>query len=432
VVAVNGNELTIDIPIVDTIEDQYGGGEVYLTDTNDGHIRQTGVERMRMESSFDGSEDENHGWTAVHLRRVQHSWVKQMTAVHFGLSAVRMETDSNFNTIEEVAHLDPISQPVGGRRYPLYVQDGIGNLIQRSFTRQGRHSFVTSSRVTGPNVWLDCLATETRADDGPHHRWATGLLFDNISTNELFVHNRLDFGSGHGWSGAQVMFWNIAVASANSHNGNAASVVSDAPHGAMNWVVGSNQAPDDSSKTPNEPCGLREAIESVAEPRSLFLQQLRDRLGTTGVDAVTTPEQRAGRIWNELAEWAGEGELFPDPICGKGIEHDGGACCAASCGTCGGHGCSARNGATDSCCVGTIQASNRSCLEYGPPCLLPDPTCSRGIQNGDACCKESCGICGGDECSDREGGAAGCCVNPIREAARSCDEFPPPCVVTGG
>jgi hypothetical protein len=417
VVRVAGNELTVDIPIVDTIEDQFGSGEVYRVAQGSGHIGQCGVERLRMESSYDGEFDEAHGWTAVNFRRTQHSWVKQATALHFGFSAVRISAESNFNTVEEVAHLDPVSIVAGGKRYPLYVEDGIGNLFQRSFTRNGRHSFVTSSRVTGPNVWLDCFATQSSNDDGPHHRWATGLLFDNVSTEELHVQNRLDSGSGHGWAGAQVMFWNSA----------ADSLISDAPHGAMNWIVGSNVEPGQSTWKV-EPPGLRESIESVATPRSLYLQQLQDRRGTTAVTAVTTPEQRAGRIWNELEAWAGETELFPDPSCDRGDEKDG-VCCADSCGACGGSGCGRRNGASDSCCIGVIQASNRSCLEYGPPCLLPDPTCSGGILNGDTCCASSCGTCGGEDCSDRDGGSAGCCVGPIGEAGRSCAEYPPPCVV---
>jgi hypothetical protein len=68
---------------------------------------------------------------------------------------------------------------------------------------------------------LDSLGEQTHNDDGPHHRWATGLLFDNIQTEQLHVQNRKDYGSGHGWSGAQVLFWNPEVP----------SLISDAPTG---------------------------------------------------------------------------------------------------------------------------------------------------------------------------------------------------------
>ena len=45
------------------------------------------------------------------------------------------------------------------------------------------------------------------------------------------------------------------------------------------------------------------------DPRSLYLQQLHDRLGQAAVDAVTLPAQRKGRIWDQIATWAGQGRL---------------------------------------------------------------------------------------------------------------------------
>lgn len=46
-------------------------------------------------------------------------------------------------------------------------------------------------------------------------------------------------------------------------------------------------------------------------PRSLYLQQLEDRLGPEAVEAITIPEQRYGRIWDQLSEWGGEGAFVP-------------------------------------------------------------------------------------------------------------------------
>ena len=85
------------------------------------------------------------------------------------------EHDPATRAMEEVAQLDPISQVAGGRRYSFYVAgSGVGNLFNRCFAREGRHNFVTGSRVTGPHVWLDSLSVQNNSDEGPHHRWATG------------------------------------------------------------------------------------------------------------------------------------------------------------------------------------------------------------------------------------------------------------------
>lgn len=298
ITAIQGNLVTVDIPIVDTIEDAYGGGALFKTDVQ-GRIGHCGVEDLRLESDYASDTDEDHGWIGVQLSRATSSWVRRVTVRYFGYSAVHIDDESSFNTVQEVAMLDPKSEITGGRRYPFNVSSGIGNLFQRCYAREGRHNFVTGSRVTGPNVWLDSLAENNHADDGPHHRWATGLLFDNTRSEELRVQNRQDSGSGHGWAGAQVMFWNAK----------ASSIVCDAPKGAMNWAVGPVGDKTEGQWAPEEPFGWWESEGTVVEPRSLYLQQLSDRLGPDAVKAVTVPAQRSGRIWSALRDWAGEGRL---------------------------------------------------------------------------------------------------------------------------
>ena len=56
-----------------------------------------------------------------------------------------------------------------------------------------------------------------------------------------------------------------------------------------------------------------------------------------------------------------------------------------------------------------------------------DPTCSEGhwkAKSADICCMASCGQCGGTGCSSLSGGAEGCCVKTIRDkgGAGSCDQ----------
>lgn len=263
--------------------------------------------------------------------------------------------------------LQPVSVITGGRRYSFNLSGGTGNLFQRCYSEEARHDFVSGARTTGPNVWLDCYSRDSYADDGPHHRWATGLLFDNLASRYLHVENRQDSGTGHGWSGAQTLFW----------NGVAEGVRCDTPRGAMNWTIGSMGEEEEGQWAPEEPPGWWESHGDPVEPRSLYLQQLRDRLGSDAVRAVTTAEQRQGRIWRHLITWAGEGRLSDvtasggDPECSAGLEA-GLACCATSCGSCGGSGCGSRPGGAEACCSGTIGRSGRSCHAFEAPCIL-DP-----------------------------------------------------------
>ncbi len=266
-------------------------------------------------------------------------------------------------SLEEAAMIDPVSQITGGRRYPFNVSDGVGNLFQRCYSRDGRHNFVTGSRVTGPNVWLDCLAEKNHGDDGPHHRWATGLLFDNTKGSSLNVQNRTSSGTGHGWAGAQVLFY----------NSQAGSIICDAPKGAMNWTIGCVGAKKQGSWAPGEPYGIWESHGKRVSPRSLYLAQLEVRKGKAAVDSVTTSAQRQGLSWSMLSKWAGNGPLAnfgPDPTCQRGIS-SGKVCCAVSCGKCGGTGCSKRPGGANACCTGNVAAAKLSCTKYSAPCVMP-------------------------------------------------------------
>ena len=96
-----------------------------------------------------------------------------------------------------------------------------------------------------------------------------------------------------------MLFWNV----------DEQSIICDAPKGAMNYVVGGQGDKSQGSWAPEEPFGTWESAGTVVEPRSLFLQQLADRLGPGAVDAITVPAQRTGRIWDALRAWAGEGRL---------------------------------------------------------------------------------------------------------------------------
>ncbi len=297
ITAIDGDLFTIDIPLVDSLAEEHGGGELVLLDEGE-RVHHVGVEDLRLDSEYDHDEDEDHGWTGVLLKDAEDCWVQRITVEHIGSEAVSVTDSSRFITVQDVAMFDPISPLEGGNRYFFEVDDGMGVLFQRCYASEGRHNFVAGSRVTGPNVWLDSLAEDSHADDGPHHRWATGLLFDNIDTTQLRVQNRADSGSGHGWSGAQVMFWNGEVSE---------EFVSDAPPGSMNWVVGIMGPEGDGQWVPEEPAGMQESLGESVQPRSLYLQQLADRLGWDAVEAVTTEAQRDGTIYDALADWAGDG-----------------------------------------------------------------------------------------------------------------------------
>ena len=293
ITAISGNTITLNVPIVDVIEDQYGGGEIYKASVP-GRISQCGVENLRIRSYYEDNNpsDEDHAWVGVKLSRVTDCWVKNVTGQFLGYGTVSITSESNFNTIQDCANIDPRSQVRGGRRYSFNISDGMGNLFQRNYTMQGRHDFVTGSRVTGPNVFLDNYSAETISDSGPHHRWATGLLFDNVRGGGIRVQDRGTSGSGHGWAGNTTMFWNLLSYTED--------IKVESPAGGMNWGIGCRGIEQKGD-------GYWEMWDTPVLPRSLYLQQLEDRLGAEAVSNITIPEQLSGDIYEMLESWAGGG-----------------------------------------------------------------------------------------------------------------------------
>ena len=143
------------------------------------------------------------------------------------------------------------------------------------------------------------MAEYSTNDSGPHHRWATGTLFDNVKDTLLRVQNRTDSGSGHGWAGAQQLLWNSELS----------EFVLQAPPYAMNWAVGVIGQRIDGRFSPDETDGIIQNTGRHVKVRSLYLQQLKDRLGEQAVHNITLPAQRSRPIWDDLAAWAGEGRF---------------------------------------------------------------------------------------------------------------------------
>ncbi|ALN59015.1 hypothetical protein GLE_3671 [Lysobacter enzymogenes] len=299
VTAVHGNTLSLDASIVDAIDARFGGGYVYRTDPR--RIAQAGIEDLRLEgdpaTGIARGTPDTGPYTAVRFAAVRDSWVRNV-AVRYVSHGFATHNGAHFNTFEDLAYLDPrYGESEGVRRY-VYVYEGNSafNLTQRCYGEGGRHTFVTGAHVPGPNVFLDCVAANANNDSGPHHRWATGTLYDNTRGGLLRAQNRRASGTGHGWAGAQQLFWNVA----HPH------YLVQAPPFAMNWAVGPAGATGAAKFPPEEPAGIVESAGRAVAPRSLYLQQLRDRLGEPAVEAVTTAAQREGRIWDSLATQRGD------------------------------------------------------------------------------------------------------------------------------
>lgn len=330
IIKISGNQITLDIPMVHSLDPKYGGGFVYKY-TYPGRIEQSGVEYLRLESAYASDTDENHGWTAVSLSSIQDGWVRNVTAQYFGYSTAVIGGSAKRITVKDSKYLDGKSQITGGRRYPFNV-DGQLNLIENAYAETGRHDFVLGSQTLGPNVFYNSKAEKSNDISEPHHRYSVGVLYDNVSVNGkgafLGVQHRGRSGTGHGWGGANVIFWNTS----------APYLIVMSPPGSVNAAIGINNwlyTPDKAAEMNNKirfvqdnsrenirfrgipfiGSGIFDVTDGPVKTASLYAKQLEDRLGIkeTAGTFLTPMKESSGALYKFDTSWvhaAGSAKLL--------------------------------------------------------------------------------------------------------------------------
>jgi len=294
ITAINGNQITINLPVVDPFQTVYGGGEICKI-TGSEKISFCGIENLRIETGNENNPIDH----AIYLDGVENSWVRNVTVRHFASSCVSI-TNSSFNTIQNCAMLDPLTQDGQEVESAFNIKNGFGNLIQRCFSRGCTNDFIVDDKVCGPNVFLDCFSLNSDGESGPQGNWSTGILYDNIRTASMGVSNQADETPAGGWQGSQIVFWNCIADSGE--------FVVQSPVGGKNFAVGCKSMFFQGN-------GYWESQGLPVQPRSLYIQQLIDRKGLSIARSMIHEKQFLDTIWNDLAQWHGEGELFRHQEC---------------------------------------------------------------------------------------------------------------------
>lgn len=144
----------------------------------------------------------------------RNCWAKDVTAKNYAYATVQVSGKAINVTVEGCSFLEPVSKVEGGRRYSFCISGGQYTLVKNCYSYDSRHDYVVQQKVGGPNVFIDCVAEDSNSVSEPHHRWSTGTLYDNIY--QIGQHrlgyfeavNRGNSGTGHGWAGANTVFWN--------------------------------------------------------------------------------------------------------------------------------------------------------------------------------------------------------------------------------
>lgn len=265
ITAINGNQITLKIPLTDALNSAYMKPEVWAYNPPE-FTSEMGVQNLRIEvpNTCSGTPFENItcNYAAVSFASwTVDSWVSGLTLVGFNkffeiqkdASRITVQ-DSTMNRDRDIEG-SALPSDIMIRGSQVLIQDcrqvGLDNA--RSF------SVSTDSLTPGPNA-----ITRHKTDSGvqtlyPHERWSYGLLVEETSAPTLFV-NRGTMGTGHGWAINAGVGWNL---------GGGANFQS--PPLGINWCVGCGGQ--------DGPTGNATFIRpgEQVRPRSLFAAQLEAR-----------------------------------------------------------------------------------------------------------------------------------------------------------
>jgi hypothetical protein len=277
ITAVQGNQITIDAPLSDSIDAAYldPSGATVTPYSFNGRIAEVGLEHLHVVVPGSATPINQATYELVSIDAAINGWIDDVVGDGF-INGMSVGGAAKWVTIEKMSllHTAPID---GSSGFPAdYSIGGQQILIDRSAST-GDHVFsvVTQAMAPGPNVVLNLTAKGVSTNLAPHQRWATGLLLDNIDspTGGINLMNRNTAGSGQGWAIGFAVAW----------NGTASTLLVQQPPGATNWAIGMN---GNETKQGTIPIGTIDSPNQPVAPRSLYLAQLCERLGPAALKNI--------------------------------------------------------------------------------------------------------------------------------------------------
>jgi hypothetical protein len=286
IAAIHGNELTLDVPLMDSYDTRFfdRGHATVTAIAVSGQIDHVGVEDLKFAAPAQSIALGQPAFSGMQVRDVVDGWARRVTWQDT-TNGVSVNAGSGRMTFEQCAIVQQL--PVTSSAKPAdFAIDGGQILIDRC-TGSGDSTFyvVTQDRGQGPVVVLHCRFVGNGHIE-PHQRWFTGLLVDNCAVPDggIDFMNRGEMGSGHGWAIGWAVAWNSTAKEFGMNT----------PPGSMIWSIGNRGDETDPAfpvfdggppRAPLEPATIESAGKPV-EPESLYLAQLRDRLGPAAVKAI--------------------------------------------------------------------------------------------------------------------------------------------------
>jgi hypothetical protein len=280
--AIDGNRVTFDVPLPDSIDARYldPPGAALVKCSHPGRIAQVGVEDLHILAPPQDVTITQPHHSALRVSNAIDGWVRHM-AIDDTVNSLTLGGTARRITVEDVTIRHSV--PTRGSAKPAdFAANGSELLFHRCAAKGDNvFFFVTGAKATGPNVLLNGTFEGDQAVE-PHQRWATGLLLDGcrVRGGGIDLMNRGEMGSGHGWTIGWAVAWNCV----------ADRLLIQQPPGAVNWAIGCRGERKlrarPFAREPLLPEGVYDAHETLVAPASLYLAQLRERLGAAALKAI--------------------------------------------------------------------------------------------------------------------------------------------------
>jgi hypothetical protein len=286
IIAITGSKLIFDVPLTDSYDAKYLGpdGAPVVKVEHTGQIKEVGIENFRLIAPARKITLSDKPFNGLQINSVVDGWVRNLRIIDT-TEAVGVGKDARRITVERVDVTQSI--PIQGAAKPAdFSANGTQILFDRcSATGDNVFYIAVGPGMQGPNVVLNCIF-HGNGHVQPHQRWSTGILIDSCQVPEggIDLMNRGAMGSGHGWT----MGWGVVW------NSTAKSFVVQMPPGSANWAIGNRgeqalgKMPtfDPGPQLPTLPQGIIDSQDTPVAPASLYLEQLRERLGNQALKNI--------------------------------------------------------------------------------------------------------------------------------------------------
>lgn len=286
IAAVDGNAITLDIPLMDNYDARFFDGSHALVSKIDlnGRLSHVGVEDLRFVAPTRRIALGEPAFSGIAVRDVVDSWLRSValldTTNGIGINAGSERMTILKCSVVQQAAVTSHAKPAD------FACNGSQILFDRC-TGSGDSTFyiVTQAGQQGPIVALNCRFLGNGAIE-PHQRWSTGLLVDNchVPGGGIDLMNRGEMGSGHGWPIGWSVVWNSSAKRLGMNQ----------PPGSYIWSIGNSGQQTDPAFPIFDGGPPRAALPPATtdlpgqpvQPQSLYLAQLKDRLGESALKNI--------------------------------------------------------------------------------------------------------------------------------------------------